>query len=61
LLPNLRSNLPRIEAENWWNMQHIVDGYRGVALLINLNWDRIIYVSTMIVALYAGAFVGSFF
>ena len=40
-------------------MQQIVSGYRGMTLLVNLNWDRILYIATIIVALSAGAFVGS--
>ena len=41
-------------------MQQIVSGYRGMTLLVNLNWDRLIYLATIVVALLAGAFVGSF-
>ncbi len=40
-------------------MQHIVSGYRGFTLLVNLNWDRILYLATIAVALMAGGFVGS--
>ncbi|MCR9112119.1 MAG: hypothetical protein NXH84_02530 [Rhodobacteraceae bacterium] len=40
-------------------MQHIMSGYRGMTLLVNLNWDRILYLATIAVALLAGAFVGS--
>ena len=40
-------------------MQHIVSGYRGFTLLVNLNWDRILYLATIAVALLAGGFVGS--
>lgn len=40
-------------------MQHIVSGYRGLSLLFNLNWDRILYLATILVALMLGAFVGS--
>ncbi|WP_317054651.1 MULTISPECIES: hypothetical protein [Roseovarius] len=41
-------------------MQHILKGYRGMALLLNLNWDRILYLATLVVALYAGALLGTF-
>ncbi|SLN35515.1 hypothetical protein ROA7450_01661 [Roseovarius albus] len=34
-------------------------GFRGLSLLFNLNWDRILYVATVLVALFAGAFFGS--
>ena len=40
-------------------MQHIQDGYRGLAILFQLNWDRLLYVATIIFALSFGAFVGS--
>lgn len=41
-------------------MQQFVRGYRGLSLLVNLNWDRIVYLATILVALMLGAFVGSF-
>lgn len=40
-------------------MQHIAHGYRGLSLLFNLNWDRIVYLATILVALMLGGFVGS--
>ena len=40
-------------------MQHIMSGYRGLSLLFNLNWDRMMYLVTILVALLMGAFVGS--
>ena len=40
-------------------MEHILNGYRGLSLLFDLNWDRILYVATIIFALCAGAFIGS--
>jgi len=40
-------------------MQTIIGGYRGLSLLVDLNWDRALYVATIAAALYAGAFVGS--
>lgn len=40
-------------------MQHIMRGYRGLTVLVNVNWDRIIYLATIVLALLAGAFVGS--
>lgn len=41
-------------------MQQLVSGYRGISLLVNVNWDRIVYLGTIAMALLAGAFVGSF-
>ncbi|MEO3414238.1 hypothetical protein AAFO92_06240 [Roseovarius sp. CAU 1744] len=40
-------------------MQHIMHGYRGLSLLFNLNWDRLVYLATILVALMLGGFVGS--
>lgn len=40
-------------------MQAIQRSVRGFRLLLDLNWDRALYVCTIIFALAAGAFVGS--
>lgn len=40
-------------------MQSIQRGYRGLSLLFDLNWDRIMYLFTIGVALLAGAYFGS--
>lgn len=40
-------------------MQAIQRSYRGLSLLMDLNWDRVLYVGTIVLALAAGAFVGS--
>lgn len=40
-------------------MQQIQKSYRGLSLLMDLNWDRVLYVATITVALGAGAFLGS--
>jgi hypothetical protein len=40
-------------------MELVHNGYRGLSLLFDLNWDRILYVGMILVALGAGAFVGS--
>ena len=42
-------------------MQQIMSGYRGLSLIFNLNWDRLLYLATILVALWMGAFVGSVF
>lgn len=42
-------------------MQTIAKGYRGLSLLMSLNWDRVLYIATLATALMAGAWVGSFF
>ncbi len=39
-------------------MQTLAQGYRGVSVLLTLNWDRIIYTGALVGALYAGAYVG---
>ena len=40
-------------------MHTIQSSYKGLSLLMDLNWDRALYVATIAVALLAGAFVGS--
>ncbi len=40
-------------------MQHIISGYQGLSVLLNLNWDRLVYLATIVVALLMGAFLGS--
>lgn len=40
-------------------MQHIANGYRGLSLLVDVNWDRLVYLGTIALALAAGALVGS--
>ncbi|WP_295311677.1 hypothetical protein [Roseobacter sp.] len=42
-------------------MQAVHSGYRGLSLLVDLNWDRILYVSTIVLALAAGAWLGTVF
>jgi len=39
-------------------MQMVMDGYRGLRLLVWLNWDRIFVLGTVVVGLLAGAFLG---
>lgn len=40
-------------------MQALENGYRGLSLLMELNWDRILYLMTILAALWIGAFIGS--
>lgn len=40
-------------------MQTVMRGYRGLSLLVDLNWDRIFSLGTILVGLLAGAFLGS--
>ena len=40
-------------------MQTLTVGYRGVSLLVNLNWDRLLYLATIAFALCLGAWIGS--
>ncbi|KIN60916.1 hypothetical protein Z945_1899 [Sulfitobacter noctilucae] len=40
-------------------MQTIQSSYRGLSLLMDLNWDRVLYVGVIALALGAGAFIGS--
>ena len=40
-------------------MQHIMGGYRGLSVLMDLNWDLVLYIATIVVALLGGAFLGT--
>lgn len=40
-------------------MQAIMKNTKGLGLLVNLNWDRLLYLATILVALGAGAFLGT--
>jgi len=40
-------------------MQAIQNSYRGLSLLVDINWDRLLYIATIATALFAGAFFGS--
>jgi hypothetical protein len=39
-------------------MQMVIDGYRGLSLIVTLNWDRIFTLGTIVAGLLAGAFLG---
>ncbi len=39
-------------------MQTVKNGYRGLSLLVGLNWDRIFVSFTVVAGLLAGAFLG---
>ncbi|MCT4555389.1 MAG: hypothetical protein N4A53_11925 [Pelagimonas sp.] len=41
-------------------MQTIHAGYRSMSLLVSINWDRLLYVFTIVFALFLGAYLGSF-
>lgn len=38
-------------------MQTLNQGYRGMSVLMTLNWDRLLYTGALIGALYAGSYV----
>lgn len=40
-------------------MTTLVQGYRGLGLLVGLNWDRLLYLATIAFALFFGAWLGS--
>lgn len=40
-------------------MRAIIRNSRGAVLLLELNWDRLLYICTIVFALVAGAWVGS--
>ena len=37
----------------------IIENTRGLQILVDLNWDRVLYILTILFALAAGAWVGS--
>lgn len=40
-------------------MQTMTAGYQSFSLLMQLNWDRILYVAVIAFALCGGGFIGS--
>lgn len=40
-------------------MQTVMSSYKGLSLLVWLNWDRLFTVGTVVVGLLAGAFLGT--
>lgn len=40
-------------------MQTLQQSYRGLSLVMSLNWDRLLYLLTIAFALMAGAYLGS--
>jgi hypothetical protein len=40
-------------------MQLVLNSYKGLSLLVWLNWDRLFTIGTVVVGLLAGAFFGS--
>ncbi|MFM2389054.1 MAG: hypothetical protein RLZZ437_609 [Pseudomonadota bacterium] len=40
-------------------MQAVMNGYRGLRLVVGLNWDHVFFFGTLLVGLLAGAFLGT--
>jgi hypothetical protein len=40
-------------------MELVRDGFKGIGLLVWLNWDRIFVLGTVVAGLLAGAFLGT--
>jgi hypothetical protein len=40
-------------------MQTLQTSYRGLSLLMSLNWDRALYAATILFALAFGAWIGA--
>lgn len=40
-------------------MQRVQEGYRGLSLLVDLNWDRALYVSAITMSLGVGAWLST--
>lgn len=41
-------------------MQNITGGYHGLGLLIDVNFDRLLFLGAIALALFGAAFIGSF-
>ena len=41
-------------------MQTIAAGYRSMSLLVSINWDRLLYICTIVFALFFGGWLGVF-
>ena len=40
-------------------MQHIEQSYRGLRLLVNLNWDRVLWPAAIAAALVVGNYAAT--
>lgn len=40
-------------------MQTIQDGYRGLSLLMDLNWDLVLYLGALTLALVGASYLGT--
>ena len=40
-------------------MQAVNSSYQSLSLLMQLNWDRVLYIGTICLALLLGAWLGS--
>lgn len=40
-------------------MEYIQQSYRGLSLLVDVNWDRLFYIGTIVLALGAGSYIGT--
>ncbi|WP_257784696.1 MULTISPECIES: hypothetical protein [Roseobacteraceae] len=40
-------------------MQTLQNGYRGLGLLLSINWERMFFPAVILAALYFGAFLGT--
>jgi CubicO group peptidase (beta-lactamase class C family) len=62
-LPKLSHNpgliRPQIKQYSGVAMQTVIKGYRGLSLLVWLNWDRVFFFGTLVAGLLAGAFLGT--
>jgi hypothetical protein len=38
-------------------MQNLTKSYRGMSILMNLNWDRFLSVAVTVMSLYLGAYL----
>lgn len=50
-MPGVQSGVPAMQTM-------VMDGVRGLRLVISLNWDRVFVLGTILAGLLAGAFLG---
>lgn len=55
----IRDDRRRRDKAEYWTMQQVMNGYRAISLLVDVNWDRLFTIGTVVVGLLAGAFLGS--
>ena len=60
VMPHFPGSFVCIETKAGTKTMHTIQtSYRGLSLLVDLNWDRLLYAGTIALALFLGAYMGS--